>query len=235
MYDKNFIMLLSSAHTDSEYIKQALEHDDCYKVLKNDMKDIDFSTYFRIADKYKASEVVLLDKELDGSGTIEYAKEQIEWLRERNLLGEYVLQVVCYAESLEEFKTNLMQIAALPEVKVVGLPKTLSTWCPNANRKDLIALVREAGKQVHLLGFWYSMQELLDMPYSSLRLIRSADTTLYALSALEGSSVFKDRRGTTLDTSHCYVGLFREAYDNVMTDYFQHIYDKAAAEGALGS
>lgn len=233
MYDKSYVMLLSSAAADMKYRAEAVMHPDCYKILKNDVKDLSYANYYQIAETLEATEVVLLDEYRQGAQTIAKAREQIEWLRERNLLDHYTLQVVLYAESLEEFKTNLATIAQIPEIKVVGLPKVLSTWCTDANRAGLIELVHQAGLEAHLLGFWYSLKELLDMPYDTIMHLRSADTTLFALNAINCISALSDRQNH-LNIHYHYSDLSKESYEAALYDYYRRIYEKALKAGRIG-
>lgn len=240
MYDKKFVMLLTSALKDEKhkdkYIETALEYvGGCHTILKDDC-GCSLIELLAAAETLQASEIILPGE------TIAEIKDQVDCiidLKQKCLfpgLKEVKLQAMCGANSLEEWLPKYRALQQIDEIDVVGLPKSLSIWCKDANRinalKDFL-WERPETKPIHLLGFWYSIKELLELPVELIGKIRSADTTLFALNAIDNQSVLEDRR-SRLDTNHEYKELFRENYDRVMNEYYNLLYDKADKEGYLG-
>lgn len=227
MYDKNYAMLMTSAFRDMQhrqkYIAEAIDREDCYKILKADC-EVTLEEFFADAQEARVNEVIVSYAEL---------ADYLDYMREHKLVGHYNLQVVCDGQNLEEFQSRFSYLESLPEVDVIGLPKSLSAWCEGANRGSLFEIWGHSSKKIHLLGFWYSLKELLDMPYDYLQKIRSADTTIFALNAISGTHALQDRQGV-LHLEHEYKELIKPIYDLVCLEYYRLLYEKAEEAGALG-
>lgn len=227
MYDKNYVMLVASAFRDEahkqKYIAEAIDREDCYKIFKADC-EISLEEFFADAQEARVSEVVVPYAQLT---------TYLEYMRAHGLLGRYALQVACDGKTLEEFREHFNHLESIPEVDVIGLPKNLSAWCEGANRGSLFEFWGHSTKKIHFLGFWYSLKELLDMPWEYLGKLRSADTTVFALNALSGCSVLHDRQGV-LCLEHEYKELVRPLYDQICNEYYRLLYEKARLAGALG-
>ena len=169
-YEKPYVMILAHLTKYPEYVAIAnnSEQSDVYKIMDNSL--IELGEAFGIADVYEAAtklhpqEIILPDVFQDGPATIKAVNDAIEWLRENNHLGEFNLMAVAHGKTEEEFKATFDALNAIPEVTCIGIPKILSTWCKDANRASLYHIWGNTDKAIHLLGSWYNLKELLDMP-----------------------------------------------------------------------
>ena len=71
------------------------------------------------------------------------------------------------------------------------------------------------------------------MPYETIMHLRSADTTLFALNAINCISALSDRQNHL--NIHChYSDLSKESYEAALYDYYRRIYEKALKAGYIG-
>lgn len=223
MFENPTVMLLTHlVERFPEYKEMALKSN-VYKILDNSLIELggalSMERLVNAAEAIQADEIILPDVFQDGAATVEEAKKSINWLKEHNMLGKYKLMVVCHGKTFEEWEDCFNKVNAMPEVDVIGVPKVTATWLPNHNRDDLYPIFKNTNKQVHLLGSWYSLSELLTLRKECWDFVRSADTCLPALCAIQNITVWDDRDGT-IELDREYEELTREKYD-VILDQFE--------------
>ena len=222
-YEAPMVMLLTHlVERHPEYVKEALKHPNTYKILDNSLIELGESlTMERLvsaAEIIKADEIILPDVFRDGPATIESTKKAIEWLKMRNLIGKYKLMVVCHGNNEEEWANCFNQLNQMEEVDVIGVPKVTATWLKDNNRKNLSHVFLNTTKQIHLLGSWYNLAELLRLGKNVWDRVRSADTCLPSLYVIQNKHIWEDRAGT-IDLEKDYPELTKEKYDKVMDEF----------------
>lgn len=222
MYENPTVMLLTHlVEQYPEYAKMARESN-VYKILDNSLIEIgsalSMERLLNAAERIDADEIILPDVFKDGEATVVEAKKSIEWLRAHNMLGKYKLMVVCHGNTFEEWQHCFDQLNAMPEVDVIGVPKVTATWLPSQNRSELYPIFKNTTKEIHLLGSWYSLSELLTLGKECWDFVRSADTCLPALCAIQNKTVWENRDGT-IELDKEYKELTREKYDQVLNSF----------------
>lgn len=226
MFENPTVMLLTHLVEEyPEYAKIARDSHN-YKILDNSLIELggalSMERLVKAADVIEANEIILPDVFQDGEATVVEAKKSIEWLRNHDLLGKYKLMVVCHGKTFEEWKNCFDQVNAMPEVDVIGVPKVTATWLPHHNRTDLFYIFKNTNKEVHLLGSWYSLSELLTLGKECWDFVRSADTCLPALCAIQDKTVWENRDGT-IELDKEYATLTREKYDAVLSEFEKEV------------
>lgn len=218
MYREPMVMLLTHlVEKDPEYVKLALEHPENYKILDNSLIELggalSMDRLVAAAEKVKADEIILPDVFKDGEATVRSAKNSIQWLRDHNKLGIYKLMAVCHGTTPEAFKKCFDELSSLPEIDVIGIPKVMSSfnWVTNRNRASLFDIFKDGNAEIHFLGSWYQLGELLTMPKKVYSRVRSCDTCLFALDVIQNIDFFTDRNGT-IDLEKTYPELKEETY-----------------------
>lgn len=229
MYENPTVMLLT--HLVEEYPEYAemARNSKVYKILDNSLIELggalSMERLVAAADKIKADEIILPDVFQNSVETIKEAKKSIAWLKEHNMLGKYKIMVVCHGKTLEEWKYCFDQVNAMSEVDVIGVPKVTATWLPNHNRADLFPVFKNTKKEIHLLGSWYNLSELLTLGKECWDFVRSADTCLPALCAIQNKGVWDNRDGT-IELDREYSELTREKYDAVLQEFEDGVIEK---------
>lgn len=193
---------------------------DCYVMLDNSIVELGESVSLQdildAADEVNANEIILRDAYPNGPKTIERIREDIEYLRENNLIGKYKIMAVCHGQNIEEFKETFDFINSIPEIDVIGIPKVLSRWCgARSNLKDIFL---NTNKQLHFLGSWYNLKELLDAPKDVWDRVRSCDTCLPSLYVIQNKTIFEDREGT-IDLEENYPELTLDKYNEILEKF----------------
>ena len=108
---------------------------------------------------------------------------------------------VAQGRNLQEWYDCYQKLLNIPEIDVIGIPKVLAKMHP-AGRPGVVNDLCDLNKKPHhLLGLWYSFEEL--DRYEHPEKIRSVDTVLLAYMAkynLAYGSVRPD--GFTIDLEH---------------------------------
>lgn len=205
-----------------EMVKNRPEN--CYVMLDNSIVELGESVSLQnildAAEEVKANEIILRDSYPNGEKTIERIKEDIQYLRDNNLIGKYKLMAVCHGENIEEFKKTFNFINSIPEIDVIGIPKVLSRWV--GERAKLSNIFMNTNKQLHFLGSWYSLKELIDLPKDVWDRVRSCDTCLPALYVIQNKTVLEDRDGT-IDLEKEYPELTKEKYESKLKEFQTNI------------
>lgn len=230
MYDNPRVMLLTHlVEKYPDYVKEALNHPNTYKILDNSLIELgaslDMERLVAAAEKVKANEIILPDVFKDGVATINKAKESIEWLKQHNLLGKYKLNVVChgYGETGWEYCFNILN--HMPEVDVISIPKVTSTWLLDNSRSSLYYIFKKSHKEIHLLGVWYNLGEITSLGKESYGKIRSVDTCLPFLDCVQNKGIYQNREGT-IDLEKEYPDVTKKQYDTFMDGLEKEIVNK---------
>ena len=201
-----------------EMIKNRPEN--CYVILDNSIvelgESVSLQDILNAADDVHANEIILRDAYPNGPRTIERIKEDIQYLKDNNLIGKYKIMAVCHGENLEEFKQTFEFINSTPEIDVIGIPKVLSKWV--GERSKLSNIFMNTNKQLHFLGSWYSLKELLDLPKNVWDKVRSCDTCLPSLYVIQNKHVWEDRDGT-IDLEKDYKELTKTKYNDILNEF----------------
>lgn len=224
MYEESPMVMLLTHLVEKypSYVEEALKHPDTYKILDNSLIELggalSMDRLVSAAEKVKANEIILPDVFKDGEATIQSTINAINWLKEHNLLGKYKLMVVCHGTTKEAFKKCFDTLEAMPEIDVIGIPKVMASmsWVKGRNRKDLKDIFMNSSKEIHFLGSWYNLGELLDLGKDVWNRVRSADTCLPSLDVIQGLGFYDDRIGT-IDLEEAYIGLTDEKYREFMS------------------
>lgn len=215
------------------YVEEALKHPNTYKILDNSLIELggalSMERLVQAAFKVNANEIILPDVFMDGEATIKSTIESINWLKEHNLLGRFKLMVVCHGTTKETFKKCFDTLEAMPEVDVIGIPKVMASmkWVADRNRKNLKDIFMDSSKEIHFLGSWYNLAELLELGTDVWGRVRSADTCLPSLDVIQHLDFTQDRNGT-IDLEKDYSELTDEKYRQ-----FMHKLEKAVIQSYL--
>lgn len=186
-----------------------------YKILDNSLIElkgaVSLDRLCNAACLINADEIILPDVFLDGPATLNSVYKALEDLkalrdthRHKQNLDFKVMAVAQGANGIE-FCRCLSVLLHMGGIDVVGIPKV----CAKLAQEGRPAFepqwnIMDHDKQIHLLGIWYSFEEL--GRYDNLDAIRSLDTCLpayFALYNLPASAVRAD--GFTLDLEHTNV------------------------------
>lgn len=192
----------------------------CYVILDNSIvelgESVSLQDILNAADEINADEIILRDAYPNGPRTIERIKEDIQYLKDNNLIGKYKIMAVCHGENLEEFKQTFEFINSTPEIDVIGIPKVLSKWV--GERSKLSNIFMNTNKQLHFLGSWYSLKELLDLPKNVWDKVRSCDTCIPSILAIQHKTIFENRDGT-IDLEDNYPLLTKDKHDEIIKNF----------------
>lgn len=224
MYRNSHAMLLAHLSSDADYVNESLKHDDVYKICDNSMIEMGeaftIDKVYEAARKLKANEIILPDAYPNGPETIQKTDEALSWIRVNNLVGEFNLMGVCHGENEEDFKKTFDYLNSQDEITCIGIPKVVSTWAKN--RSNLSHIWMNTDKDIHYLGSWYSLKELIELPSELFYKVRTCDTCLPSYYAITDTSVLSNRRGT-IELDKEYPELTEEKYNNVMKEYMNYI------------
>lgn len=224
MYDQPQVMLLTHLFDryPDEYGRLALEHPEVYKIQDNSI--IELGNTFKIdhmvevADKYHTQELILPDGFPRGDDTRRLVEEALNWMVQHGRIGDYKLMGVCHGLDYDDFTTTFNYLNSIKEIDVIGIPKVLQRWLPTKSRDELAPIFTKTDKELHFLGEWFSLKNLIKMPKELKDKVRSCDTCLPCLSIVENKSIFDDRDGT-LDLEKEYPEITLDLYKSVLGNY----------------
>ena len=203
MYEEDVVMLLAHlAEKNDEYVCNAF-HSKKYKIIDNSIIEMgrSFSMKRLVAQavRCRADEIILPDEFENGSLTIEKTIKSIRWLKRKGLIGKFKLMAVCHGRTLEEFKACFKLLNLITEIDVIGIPKITQKWC--GNRGELAGVFLDSQKEIHFLGCYDSLEELLLLRSNprAFSKVRSIDTCLPSLLAMEGKGCWESREGKKID------------------------------------
>lgn len=207
-----------------EYKEMALNRPkDSYFIIDNSIVELGTSVSLQdildTAEEVNANEIIIRDGFPKGPLTCKLVQEDIDYLREHNLGNKFKIMAVCHGENLEEFKQTFNFLNSIPEITCIGIPKVLQRWLPTKSRLEVADIFTQTDKEIHLLGSWYNLQEQVDFMNSKYRnRIRSCDTCLPSLLAIQNKHVWEDREGT-INLEKEYPELTDESYNKLMEEY----------------
>ena len=203
------------------YVEEANKHPYHYKILDNSLIELggalSMERLVKAAEKVKANEIILPDVFRDGEATYNAAVDAIDWLYKHDLMGKYKLMVVCHGTTEEEFKKCFDRLNELEEVDVIGIPKVMSSlpWVKNRSRNSLKHIFMNTNKEIHFLGSWYNLEEVLTLDKDVWNKVRSVDTCLPSLDVIQDLKFYQDRKGT-IDLEKEYPELTDDKYHAFM-------------------
>ena len=227
MFEQPIVMCLT--HLVEEYPEYAEmiknRPTDCYCILDNSIvekgESVTLKELLDAADKVQANEIILRDAYPSGPRTVERIKEDIQYLRDNGLSYKYHYMGVCHGENVKDFMDTFEYINSIPEISTIGIPKVLSRWC--GDRINLSDIWVKADKEIHLLGSWNTLAELIRIPKEIRTRIRSCDTCLPSLNVIQGLSVYDNRKGT-IDLEKEYPELTKEKYDAMIDSFYKEYF-----------
>ena len=229
MYENPRVMLLTHlVEKYPKYVEEAINHPNVYKILDNSLIEmgdsLSMERLIEAASKVNANEIILCDVFKDADGTIKKTKESVEWLKKHELIGKYKLQAVVHGSTLEDFKRCFDELNSIPEIDVIAIPKVTVSydWCPNQSRSSLFYIFKNTDKEIHFLGSWYNLEEIYKIPKEVWKKVRSVDTCLPSLYAIQNKHIWENRNGT-IDLEKNYPELTIKEYNNVMNEIEQMI------------
>lgn len=163
--------------------KRWCKHVSGYKILDNSLIElggaVNIGRVTKAAQAIEADEIILPDVFLDCWQTVRAVEASIEYLRTNRLLGKYKIMAVCQGKDAGEFRQCFDKLKRMPEVDVIGIPKVCAKFS-HGGRPDFEDLWTAPAfdKKVHLLGVWYSWEELYR--FKKPNFIRSVDTAMAA-------------------------------------------------------
>ena len=228
MYREPMVMLLTHlVEADDTYVKLALSHPSTYKILDNSLIELGgalpMERLVAAADKVKASEIILPDVFKDAKATVNATKDAIKWLKKNNYLGKYKLMAVCHGKTEKEFNWCFHKLNKMKYVDVIGIPKVMCSfdWV-NKSRASLYPVFQKTKKEIHFLGVWENLGELLDLPSDVYKKVRSVDTCLFALDVIQNLN-FRDNRKGTIKLDREYRALTNKRYIPLMEKFEDEI------------
>lgn len=176
-----------------------------YKILDNSLIElggaVELERVLYAARKVYADEIILPDVFLQGPETVRAVKNSLETLARMDALNKFKLMAVCQGRNEKEFRETFETLVAMPEIDVIGIPKVCAKLHP-AGRPYFESLWTYEHKEIHLLGLWYSWEEL--SRYRDADRIRSMDTCMAAFQTrwnLPVSAVRPDKQTIDLEAT----------------------------------
>lgn len=165
-----------------------------YKILDNSLIElgeaVSIERVLNAAKIIKADEIILEDVFGEGPETIEKVKQNIEdykkypWLLSETGIRKPKLMAVAQGRDAQEFMKCFNALCAMPEISTIGIPKRCAKLHPQGRpffERLWTGVNNEVNKEIHLLGLWYSYEELYR--YNEPDRIRSVDTCLASFHA----------------------------------------------------
>lgn len=181
MFHQEYNMLLTHLALDNPIYKNKArklsEHS--YTILDNSLielegKALGLKDVCDVADYIRADEIILPDVFQDGYATVTKATESLGYLEQRYPQGiPFKVQAVAHGKTVHELETCFDTLKLMKGIDVIGVPKILSKLSPKG-RPAFEYLWQHTDKEIHLLGMYYSFEELLK--YKNPKKIRSVDT-----------------------------------------------------------
>lgn len=185
----------------AELCKQ-LSSEGSYTILDNSLIEckeaLSIKDVCDVAENVMAREIILPDVFQDGTATIKACEESLEYLHDR--YGSEIpfnIMAVAQGKTIEEFTSCFDYLNRHAEITCIGIPKVCAKLHPQG-RPYFEKLWINSNKHIHLLGLWYSFEEL--KRYKNPGRIRSIDTCHKAFLQKNNLSLYSVRPdGFTLD------------------------------------
>ena len=154
-----------------------------YKILDNSLIELGGSVSLQrvveAAVAIQADEIILPDVFRDGYATYDAVTKSLQQMKElsQRLSKPVKLMAVCQGKDMNEFVACFEALNKLEEIDVIGIPKVCAKMSTQGRPWfEWLWNSPKCAKQIHLLGLWYSFEEL--SRYQNLDRIRSMDTCL---------------------------------------------------------
>lgn len=153
-----------------------------YRILDNSLIELGGSVsverVLESAEKIQADEIILPDVFKDGPATIKAVEEALAFLRKKYPKHDWPYKLMAVAQGKDEYEwlDCYYTLLNMNEVDVIGIPKVLATMHPEGRPYFVNTYCDLYRKPHHLLGLWYSFEELTR--YNNPDAIRSCDTVL---------------------------------------------------------
>lgn len=174
-----FLTHLVLQHED--YALAAREYEG-YKILDNSLIELgsamSLDKVLLAANIIDADEIVLPDAFQKRKETYELVVKALEELKTKTLPKKYKIMVVAQGSDKDEFYKSFKELAALPGVDVIGVPKI------QKERVTYSDLFETTTKEIHFLGCPESLDEIRQMSDYLLTRVRSIDTCIPALNSI---------------------------------------------------
>lgn len=165
-----------------------------FKILDNSLIEmggaVDICRVVNAAEVIGADEIILPDVFKDGGSTISAVDGALDYLEIVRWTKKPQYMAVVQGESDKEFTKCFNALNTYAEIDTLGIPKVCATLAdvgrPHFEKLWTRGVYCE--KNIHLLGLWYSFEELYR--YEEPERIRSVDTCLAAYFAQVYNGVF---------------------------------------------
>lgn len=226
MYELPYVMTLTHlAEKHPTYVELCKNRKDNYVITDNSIIEMGNSfsmdRVYEAAKALNSNEIILEDDYPNGPLTIKAIERGLNWVVNNNHLGEFKLQAVCHGRNSSEFKETFNYINSIKEIEVIGIPKVLSSWAPFGVRASLADIFTNTDKEIHYLGTWYSLKELIELPEDLRKRIRSCDTCLPSYYTINNMNILENRKGT-IDLEKEYPKFIKENYNRTLKTFEQY-------------
>ncbi len=196
-YCNGYKMFMALTHLveNNEVYKMWLKRYDGYIILDNSIVElggaVSLNRLCDAAEEIQADEIILPDVMEDGPATVALVKKNIAGLYKRyGKTWPFKIQAVVQGKTPEEIEHCFCDLANIPEVDVLGIPKHFA-FKHSRGRVGFEYLWEDCKKEIHLLGLAQSFTELAQ--YADPEAIRSCDTSLMTVLLKEGKRVGQER------------------------------------------
>lgn len=174
-----------------------------YKILDNSLIElegaVDIERVVAAAEAIGAQEIILPDAFRSYTDTRNSVESSLDWLSKRDMLERYNIMAVCQGYDLDLFNVCFKWMESIKEINVIGIPKVCAKM-HQAGRPYFEYLWKNSPVTVHLLGLWYSWEELSRFDCSRIRSVDSCQMAFQSAHNLPREAVRPD--GFTLDLKH---------------------------------
>lgn len=158
-----------------------------YKILDNSLIElgdaVSIKRVLTAAKTIEANEIILPDVFQDRDGTLRWLEASLTEI-DRIYKSEkpFKLMAVAQGKTYSEWDMCYEEIMSIKEIDVIGIPKVCAKMLPGGRPEVMRrSACRLLDKDHHLLGVWYSAEELFR--YDHPEMIRSCDTVLASFMA----------------------------------------------------
>lgn len=165
-------------------ILNAIANKNNYKILDNGCYEndiVDLDSLFEVAEKIKASEIILPDVMGNFDASLRATTDALEYAVLHGYNRYYKFMAVCQGETWEDYMASAQLLSTFREVTCIGIPKKFCRNYYSSDREAAIARSRfalevaqmtEGRKDIHMLGLSWSVLELSSVG----KVVRTCDT-----------------------------------------------------------
>lgn len=218
MNNRPYTMLLAHLAKENRSYSRWASYLNSYKIMDNSV--IELGEAFTLNDLLKQAslcqvqEIILPDVFRNSKATIKLAQDCYSKICDSPYRNKFKLMAVCHGNSREEVRETFKELDKMKFIDVIGMPKVIGSW---GNRNDYKDLYLNSKKEIHYLGCWYSFKEIIEMDDILRKRIRSFDTCLPSLLAIQSKNWNEERDlSYTIDLVNDNVP--KKKYDKIMDD-----------------